>query len=246
MSYAYQPAERMYLVLQDVLTELRGTPMHPHSIMQMDMSPSSLRTPYSNSFRNDRLVPSRRDSSSMDDMNSDAAFTSFAPTSKRRAIAHPASLSSGGGIDMHIDPMLASLSTTSSSSAARRKASNTSDADRPESFVLVTPRSEYASWTTTFDTTSIAPSSLSAPTNASAGVTSWMLSGTGDIDTQDVSHLATVHFPELRDLPTMGENGSPVAVPNLDFLSFGSGEEWRDWGVSTDGMGDGGFGTGIA
>lgn len=56
-----------------------------------------------------------------------------------------------------------------------------------------------------------------------------MLGGTGDLDTQDVSHLATVHFPELRDLPTIGENGSPAAVPNLDFLSFAGAEEWREW-----------------
>jgi hypothetical protein len=249
MSYTYQPAERMYIVLQAVLAELRGTP-NPISIPHSDFP---FRMPYSNNIRAG-IIPSRRDSSTIDDMT-DASFPSFMPSFKRRAIGRPSSMSSNG-MELHIDPMLASLG----SSASRRKQSNTSDAERPEGFVLVTPRSEFGSWPTTLPndtsidarTTSIAPSALTSTNNAStvsasSAASHWMLGGTGDLDTQDVSHLATVHFPELRDLPTIGENGSPAAVPNLDFLSFGSGEEWGDWGTTGDGMVDGShsFGTGM-
>jgi hypothetical protein len=175
---------------------------------------------------------------------------------KRRAVARPTSLS-GVTMDMHIDPVLASMSNS------RRKQSGTSE--RPDDFVLVTPRSEFGSWPSALTNAaldaaavgsgSIAPSILTTDGSSTTGglttssvASHWMLGGTGDLDTQDVSHLATVHFPELRDLPSIGENGSPVAVPNLDFLSFGGGgEEWRDWGGNGDGMGDSsnGYGTGL-
>ena len=53
----------------------------------------------------------------------------------------------------------------------------------------------------------------------------------GDFESKDISHLASVHFPELRDLPGIDENGGPMVVPDLDFLSFGAGmgDDWRDW-----------------
>jgi hypothetical protein len=242
----------MYIVLQAVLAELRGGAPNPVPTPYTDFS---FRMPYTNNFRSS-IIPSRRDSSSMDDMT-DSGFPAFMLSSKRRAVARQPGLSSSGAMDLHIDPMLASLSSAATSSS-RRKQSNTSDAERPESgsgFVLVTPRSEFGSWPTTLgnDTSldgggsvgSIAPPSTLTSGNNGSTAGHWMLGGTGDLDTQDVSHLATVHFPELRDLPTIGENGSPAAVPNLDFLSFGSGEEWRDWGTTSDALGDGShtFGT---
>jgi hypothetical protein len=55
--------------------------------------------------------------------------------------------------------------------------------------------------------------------------TNWLNNSTpgpsGEMDMNDVSVLATMHFPELRDLPLMGEHGA------LDFLSFGGSiDEW--------------------
>jgi len=211
MSYAYQPAERMFIVLQAVLAELRGSTItDPQHLIR-------------NGFRgNSGMGPIRRDSSTMD--------TTEAPSfTKRRNIARANSRASFDSqrpniMDLHIDPMLSSMSV--------RKQSNTSEMERPESFVLVTPRSEVCSWGGAPIPNGTSATTAGVPGSASSTST-WMGSGGGNADTfelHDISTLASVHFPELRDLPTIGENGEPGPTPNLDFLSFGNpGDEWRDW-----------------
>lgn len=210
MSYAYQPAERMFIVLQAVLAELRGSAItDPQDLIR-------------NGFRgNSGMGPVRRDSSTMDTTET-PSFT------KRRQIARANSRTSFDSqrpnpMELHIDPMLASMSV--------RKQSNTSDIERPESFVLVTPRSEISSWGgapiptgNTVTSAGIQDSASSAP---------WMIGSVSTAEAfelHDISALANVHFPELRDLPTIGENGEPGPTPNLDFLSFGNaGDDWREW-----------------
>jgi hypothetical protein len=201
MAHTYQPAERMFLVLQAVLAELRGTPL--------DHRGGFVRP----------VIPARRGSSTMDSVE----FPSF---TKRRNIKRansrhsvherPTSMS----LDLNIDPMLASLGPH-----RHRKASD-NDPERPESFVLVTPRSEVCSWNALTEPTSgldraTIPSTADNVARADSGST-WM---GAELEVQDMSVLASVHFPELRDIPEMGsENGN-----GLDFLSFNHGDEWKDW-----------------
>ncbi|KAF2669315.1 hypothetical protein BT63DRAFT_432951 [Microthyrium microscopicum] len=208
MSYTYQPAERMFIVLQAVLAELRGLPASDNLLHKIHAPSHHNHIPHA--------IPARRDSSSMD-----AELPSF--SNKRRQLNRGMRHSFNDAVrpahlDLQIDPLLASV-------GRGRKASDAGgELERPDSYVLVTPRSELGSWPAG-GTGSILESS------ASAGGATWM--GADAADSHDISALASVHFPELRDLPTIGENGEPATVPNLDFLSFGNpGDEWREWGAT--------------
>jgi hypothetical protein len=187
MAQTYQPAESMHLVLQAVLNEMRGNPVHTAD------SPLP--------FMSSRVVvPARRDSGGLED------HSQMMPN-KRRNIRQPRP--SFTGSDMQIDPSLGR---------------------REESFVMVTPHSDLSGW----------PSSTVPEASGDVVPTSWLTRTTTsgestDFDINDVSVLATVHFPELRDLPPVGDS----AVPNLDFLSFGGGvDDWRDWGMQNTGYSD--------
>jgi hypothetical protein len=225
MSYTYQPAERMYNVLQAVLAELRGMPIDSRG-----------------GYR--PTIPARRGSTNMEGIET-PSFT------KRRNIArmgsrhsihrdHPTNIT----LDVNIDPLL--------SSASLRKHRD-SDIERSNDFVMITPRSEIGSWqggmtdTAGMEVTGPATASLLAESSAST----WI--GT-DLDTHDISHLASVHFPELRDMPSIGEGGELGNPSSLDFLNFTApGDEWKEWRPN-DGAGDpdldgftstGGFGNGL-
>ena len=202
MSYTYQPAERMSIVLQAVLGELRGMPIDPR-----------------NGYR--PSIPARRGSTNMDGIET-PSFT------KRRNIArmgskhsiHRSSRPSSMTLDVNIDPML-----TSASLHKHRD----SDIDRPNDFVMITPRSEIGSWTGMPDTAGL-ESAAATSTSGMPHLTdssTWM--GT-DMDAHDISHLASVHFPELRDMPSIGENGESSNASTLDFLNFNApGDEWKEW-----------------
>jgi hypothetical protein len=230
MSHTYQPAERMFLVLQVVLAELRGIPGE-----------------IANNFHRPKgvVVPARRGSTSVEDMDP-PMFT------KRRQVARAYSKSKlpsirresmSSSMDLNIDPALASLS--------HRKTSDV-DGERPDGFIIVTPSSDVSSWQT------VAGDSLPTPGTLPPSITqrnnnAWM---GADLDAHDIGHLATVHFPELRDmhqLPNEEGNGGSSGNPenpnvHLDFMSLG-GDDWKDWqpnhgslGTDLDGFPPNGFG----
>jgi hypothetical protein len=118
---------------------------------------------------------------------------------------------------MHLDQLEPVLNRRLS-----HKLSNSS-LERPESFVMVTPSSDTASWQTLSTEPVPTPGTL-PPNFMQKGHTSWMSS---DFDHHDIGHLATVHFPELQNLPSLGADSEPVNS-HLDFMNLG-GDEWKDW-----------------
>jgi len=58
-----------------------------------------------------------------------------------------------------------------------------------------------------------------------------------DLDSHDIGHLATVHFPELRDIVSLDPDSEPVNS-HLDFMVLG-GDEWKDWQPHHTGLGTG-------
>jgi hypothetical protein len=227
MSHTYQPAERMFLVLQVVLAELRGTPVE-----------------ITNNFHRPKgvVVPARRSSASVEDMDP-PAFT------KRRQVARAYSKSKlpsmrresmTSSMDLNIDPALASIS--------HRKPSDASE--RPDGFIMVTPNSDISNWQTVAGDGLPTPGTL-PPSITQRNNNAWM---GADLDAHDIGHLATVHFPELRDLHSMNEdeNGSNAANtenPNvhLDYMNLGT-DDWKDWqpnhgslGTDLDGFPPSGF-----
>jgi hypothetical protein len=205
MAHTYQPAERMSLVLQAVLAELRGAPGE-----------------LSNSFhRPGAVVPARRVSTSVEDMEP-PSFT------KRRQVARAYSKSKLPSIrresmmsvdSLNIDPALAGL---------HRKHSE-GDPERPDGFIMVTPLSEASGWHSVADSGLPTPGTL-PPSITQRNNNAWM---GADLDAHDIGHLATVHFPELRDIGgsiAEGDVSSGESVNNvhLDFMSLG-GDEWKDW-----------------
>jgi hypothetical protein len=228
MSETYQPAERMFLVLQVVLAELRGTPPE-----------------VSNNFHRPKgvVVPARRGSTSVEDMDP-PSFT------KRRQVARAYSKSKlpairresmASNMDLNIDPALASLS--------HRKPSDASE--RPDGFIIVTPHSEVSSWATVAGDALPTPGTL-PPSITQRNDNAWM---GASLDAHDIGHLATVHFPELRDMHNMstddgnGSSGATDEHPNihLDFMNLGT-DDWKDWqpnhghlGTDLDGFPPNGF-----
>jgi hypothetical protein len=221
MSQTYQPAERMFLVLQAVLTELRGT------------------TDDTNNFHKPKgvMVPARRGSTCVEDMDP-RTFT------KRRQVARAYSKSKlpppehKMSLDLSIDPSL------SNSNIMHHRKQSQPESERMDGFVMVTPQSEIANWANMgsdnaggvpHTPTSLAPSQLMQKNS-----NTWM---GADLDAHDIGHLATVHFPELRDLGGSlggtdpsgegmnglnGHGASGSGNQHLDFMNLG-GDEWKDW-----------------
>lgn len=228
MAYTYQPAERMFIVLQAVLAELRGTPGD-----------------FSNNFRGKGIIPARRGSTNVDDLDP-PSFTNKRP----RAIARTHSSRSwhrkhnaGVMIDVNnIDPALQGMP-----SLTRRFSGDTHGQD---GWTMVTPRSEVGptSWSSLSTSElhngggSIDPGSLGGPTPTSLppqkfslNGSTWMGAPDNTLETHDIANIAMAHFPELREIPSV-ENEGPESG-HLDFMTLGSGgEEWRDW--QPHGIGD--------
>lgn len=213
MAETYQPAERMHVVLQAVLAELRGTP------------PSNM-----NNFHRAKgvIVPARRASTSVEDMEP-PAFT------KRRQVARaysksklPAMRRESMSIDLtNIDPALGG--------GLHRKQSD-SNSERPDGFIMVTPHSDVSSWQ------ALAGDGLPTPGTLPLSITqrnnnAWM---GADLDTHNIEHLASVHFPELRDIDALGDadgsNNSENVNTHLDFMSLG-GDDWKDWQPNNGSLG---------
>jgi hypothetical protein len=195
----------MYLVLQAVTAELRGNPLD------------------ADGFRRPKgvMVPTRRPSNMAEDMDP----PSFV---KRRHVARTYSRSKvsparrpSSSFDQ-IDPSLAE--------SLHRKRSDASSFERPDSFVMVTPQSDVASWHTLSTEPVPTPGTL-PPNFMSKNMNSWMGS---DLDASDIGHLATVHFPELRDIPDLGGADSEPVNSHLDFMNLG-GDDWigKDWNQPT-------------
>merc|ERR1711981_520572 len=193
----------MFLVLQAVTAELRGNPLDLDGFKK----PKGV------------MVPARRPSTTVDDIEP----PSFV---KRRHVARAHSRSSLSSVrrpSMHLDQVDSPLNRRLSHKLSE------SDLDRPESFVMVTPSSDTASWQTL--STEPVPTPGTLPSNfMNKGHNSWMSS---DFDGQDIGHLATVHFPELQDLPNLDADSEPVNS-HLDFMNIG-GDEWKDWQPHTAG-----------
>lgn len=237
MAHTYQPAERMSIVLEAVLGELRGYP------------------PTSAAFKQPKgVIPARRGSSTIDAQGGER------PTFKRRVTAtarsqSKASISSRSGLRRESMSM-ADVSMAGVQDHSHRRKQSDVDGDRPgEGFVMVTPRSEFSSsWPHNVPETAIDPSlssgstistnSLATP-NSRASVApnsaatnniasnAWM--GSTEF-AHDISALASVHFPEIRDFPGLSEDN-----PNshLDFLTLGDGTDgWNKWHGGENGLGD--------
>jgi len=150
-------------------------------------------------------------------------------------------------MDLNFDPAL------SNSGILHNRKQSQSESERMDGFVMVTPQSEIASWATmstdavggvSQTPTSLAPSQLMQTKNSNT----WM---GADLDAHDIGHLATVHFPELRDITGSGDgsgdgmsglNGHGQVGGNgnshLDFMNLG-GDEWKDWQPNhTNGTGE--------
>jgi hypothetical protein len=197
LAYTYHPAERMFLVLQAVTAELRGNPLDVDGFRK----PKGV------------MVPARRPSTTVDDMDPPTFV-------KRRHVAGAQSRSSLSSVrrpSMHVDQLDPALTNS------LHRTRSESEHERPESFVMVTPSSETASWQTLSTEPVPTPGTL-PPNFMHKNHTSWLGS---DLDTNDIGHLATVHFPELRDIPTQDLDSEPVNS-HLDFMNLG-GDEWRDW-----------------
>lgn len=222
MAYTYQPAERMFIVLQAVLAELRGTPGD-----------------FSNNFRGKGIIPARRGSTMIDEMDP----PSFS-NKRQRAFARTHSSKSGFrrqntsmSIDVNIDPALAGMP------GLTRKVSG-SEHNGQDGWTMVTPRSEVGptSWSTLSTSelhngsVCLDPGSLGGPTPTSLpsqkfslNGSTWMGAPDNSLETHDIANIAMAHFPELREIPSVDSDGGGPVAGHLDFMTLGGGEEWRDW-----------------
>ncbi|QDS70192.1 hypothetical protein FKW77_006514 [Venturia effusa] len=225
MSQTYQPAERMFLVLQAVLTELRGAPDD------------------NNNFHRPKgvMVPARRSSTCVDDMDP-PTFT------KRRQVARAYPKSKPPPVDHRpsIDP------TLSSDHNMHHRKQSQSDSDRMDGFVMVTPQSEISNWSimnTDNTSNSLAPAQLMQknPSNA------WMTGNMDDHGIEHLATVHFPELNDLGgggadDGHTMTGHDSNTAFDNdgaggnaananrhLDFMNLG-GDEWKDW--QPNGTGD--------
>jgi hypothetical protein len=128
-------------------------------------------------------------------------------------------------IDLNIDPAL--------SGGLHRKPSE-SDPERPDGFIMVTPQSEVASWGTISTDPVPTPGTL-PPSLIQKNNNAWM---GADLDSHDIGHLATIHFPELRDISGLNEGEGEQANSHLDFMNLG-GDEWKDWQPNNGTLGTG-------
>lgn len=206
MAYTYQPAERMSVVLQAVMIELRGGPLEAGF------------KPYK---PNGALVPARRGNSN--DASNPSMF-------KRRQTSRPrpetgttknrsASVSTGVSIDLTIKPPPATHRVDAES-------------ERSDGFIIATPRSEIGGWpnlaneaSTDALTTPGGPNSLSSPALRNA----WM---GAELENNSISHLASVHFPEIPNLSD-GENMSHLDFMSLGTEEWREGQ-LGNAGVGTD------------
>jgi hypothetical protein len=198
LAYTYHPAERMFLVLQAVTAELRGNPLDPDGFRK----PKGV------------MVPARRPSTTVEDIEP----PSFV---KRRHVARAHSRSSLSSVrrpSMNLDQVDPTLTRRLSHRGSE------SELGRPESFVMVTPSSDTASWQTLSTEPVPTPGTLPPNFINKGAQSSWLGS---DFDGPDIGHLATVHFPELQDLPNLDADSEPVNS-HLDFMNIG-GDEWKDW-----------------
>ncbi|KAE9991079.1 hypothetical protein EG327_000551 [Venturia inaequalis] len=220
MSQTYQPAERMFLVLQAVLSELRGTPDDT----------SNLHRP------NGVVIPARRTSTCVDDMEP-PAFT------KRRQVARAYSKSKLPPVDRRhsIDP------TLSNNHKMHHRKQSQSESDRIDGFVMVTPQSEISSWANLSSdntSTSLAPSHLTQKTS-----NTWMMGNMDEHGIEHLATVHFPELNDLArpdDGHTMnglngnggtsgndglngnGTGGNTNTNQHLDFMVLG-GDEWKDW-----------------
>jgi hypothetical protein len=197
MAVTYQPAERMAVVLRAVMIELRGGPV---------ANDFSLYKPKS------AVIPARRGSTN------EAADV---PMYKRRQTSRPRAdtgSSKKRSMSMASNVTNIDLSIKAPSAPHRWDA----ESERSDGYIMVTPRSEIASWPPISENASemshsLGPGSSSGPRNA------WM---GAELDTSDaINSLANVHFPEMNALTDGGD------MSHLDFLSLGdgSGDFGREW-----------------
>ncbi|OCL03371.1 hypothetical protein AOQ84DRAFT_419363, partial [Glonium stellatum] len=177
MSYTYQPAERMSVVLQAVMVELRGGPLE---------SGFKLYKPQG------AVVPARRGSTN---------DTIDPPMFKRRQTSRPragtgtkknrsSSVSTNVNLDLNIKvppPQRADA-----------------ESERSDGFIMVTPRSEIGGWPSLSNEPSMDPS-LTTPNHSSLATPAPRNAWIGaELDSSDsISQLASVHFPEI---PIFSEN----------------------------------------
>jgi len=235
MAYTYQPAERMFIVLQAVLAELRGTPGD-----------------FTNNFRSARgVVPARRGSTTVDELDP----PNFAK--RQRPIARTHSTKTGStfhrlsstamSIDLGaIDPALGGGTIAP---LHRRISDSDAAGGAHDGWTMITPRSDVgpASWSTLstaelhggggIDAGSLGssttgggqtPTSLPPQKFSLAGAT-WMGAPDSSLESHDIANIAMAHFPELREMPAV-DGGDPADAAHLDFMTLaGGGEDWHDW-----------------
>lgn len=171
MAHTYQPAERMSIVLQAVMAELRGN--------TGASSARSLRP-------KGATVPARRES----------ANDGERPTLKRRQTARTKSFSTAKtttSTDLNINATMPPPPPL--------KHGGEADADRGgDGFIMITPRSEMCGWTNMSSDTALDPALSTPMAGLSTGRSAWMGADIPFGDNVDISHLAGVHFPEIDHL----------------------------------------------
>lgn len=223
MSQTYQPAERMFLVIQAVLTELRGTPDDINNLHR----PKGV------------MVPARRSSTCIEDMDPPAL-------TKRRQVARAYSKSKLPPVDhrLSIDPTL-----SNNHNMYHRKQSQ-SESDRMDGFGMVTPQSEIASWANLSSdntSTSLAPSQLMHKSS-----NSWMTGNMDEHGIEHLATVHFPELNDLAGpddghklngfsgnggLNGNGAGGNTSANQHLDFMNLG-GDGWKDWQPNHGGTGD--------
>lgn len=223
MAYTYQPAERMFIVLQAVLAELRGTPGD-----------------FAGNFRSKGIIPARRGSTTVDEMDP-PSFTNKRPRAIARTLAsrtgYRRQSATSMGIDINaIDPALTGMPPL------QRKISESEHHGGQEGWTMITPRSEVAPTSWDLHSGSIDPNSLGGPTPTSLAPQKFSLNGAtwigaldSTLETTDIANIAMAHFPELREIPSVesADDSGP-----LDFMNLSGGDEWRDWQPNPGSLGE--------
>lgn len=231
MSYTYQPAERMSTVLDAVMAELRGgADPGPHGFIRPRGA----------------IVPARRGST----MGNEAEER---PSFKRRHTARPHSRSlssreraavrdrrmsqSAMSIDLNIDPALAAMHHRKESDA---------DRNHPDGYIMVTPRTDMSGWpgvplshvntngsdrheigsmaghSSTVDPMGLTHTPATTLSTSGPRTNTWMGADL-DLDPDNITNLASVHFPEMAGFSEGDTAGAP-----LDFMALGD-SDWKEW-----------------
>ncbi|KAF2815741.1 uncharacterized protein BDZ99DRAFT_565677 [Mytilinidion resinicola] len=231
MACTFQPAERMSVVLQAVMLELRG------ESTATGQSPMNLYKPAG------ALVPARRGSSN-DDMADPPVF-------KRRQTSRPRANTASSSKKLFRSQSISTMAEFKIKPPpppSLRGGGADADAGVGDGYIMVTPRSEMSSaWPALHDSNNGGPpidpaittpsaaslSSSAAPRGGGGGQqNTWM---GAELDSDSIVQIAGAHFPEMG-LMGACESAGDASMSHLDFMALGS-EDWTEWQAGVGGVG---------